>query len=119
MGLDMSSLVKVWAIDVFGRPVIVTPIASQPGVGAYQRRGYLGYKDLEVLLDDGTALVTQQAYLDIRERDFAVLPRQRDQINIPADGLTEARGLFEVVSSTDDGGGMINLVIRKFEAARP
>jgi hypothetical protein len=119
MGLDMSSLVKVWAIDVFGRPVIITPIVSQPGQGAYQRRGYLGYRDLEVVLDDGSTVVTQQVYLDILERDFAIIPRQRDRIDIPADGATPAEKPHEVVSSTRDGGGLTTLNIRELEPARP
>jgi hypothetical protein len=119
MGLDMSALVKLPAMDVFARPIDVTPIASQPGAGAYRARGYLGTSQLDVAAEDGSVITDQQTYLDIRDAEFAVLPRQRDRIDIPADGTVPAAGSFEVVSASQDGGGLTTLVIRKFEPNRP
>lgn len=119
MGLDMSALVKLPAMDVFARPIDVTPIASQPGAGSYRARGYFGTNELEVAAEDGSVLTDQQTYLDIREVEFAIPPRQRDIIDIPADGAVPAKGRFEVVSGTSDGGGLITLIIRELKAPRP
>lgn len=119
MALDMSALVKLPAMDLFARPVDITPVASQPGAGSYRARGYLGTSQLDIAAEDGSVITDQQTYLDIREIEFAVLPRQRDRIEIPADGTVPAAGSFEVVSGTTDGGGLTTLIIRKFEPARP
>jgi hypothetical protein len=119
MGLDMSALVKLPAMDVFARPIDVTPVASQPGAGSYRARGYLGTSQLDVAAEDGSVITDQQTYLDIREIEFAILPRQRDRIDIPADGTVPAAGLFEVVSGTADGGGLTTLIIRRLEPSRP
>jgi len=119
MGLDMSALVKLPAMDVFARPIDVTPIASQPGVGSYRARGYLGTTELDVGAEDGSVVTDQQTYLDVRDAEFAVVPRQRDRIHIPADGTVPAAGTFEVVSGSQDGGGLTTLVIRRFEPSRP
>jgi hypothetical protein len=119
MGLDMSSAVKLPVMDVLARPVDVTPVASQPGAGSYRARGYLGANPLDVQAEDGSVITQQQTYLDVRDREFAVVPRQRDVIDIPADGMTEPAGRFEVVDAHSDGGGLTMLIIRKLEARRP
>ena len=119
MGLDMSALVKLPIMDVFGRPIDVTPIASQPGAGSYRARGYLGTNDLDVAAEDGSVITDQTTFLDVRDNEFAVVPRQGDRIDIPADGTAPAAGAWEVVSAHEDGGGMTNLHIRRFGLARP
>jgi hypothetical protein len=119
MGLDMSALVKLPAMDVFGRPIDVTPVASQPGAGRYRARGYLGTSELDVAAEDGSVITDQQTYLDVRDAEFAIVPRQRDRIDIPADGTAPGAGSFEVVRASADGGGHTTLVIRKFEPSRP
>lgn len=119
MGLDMSALVKLPAMDVFARPIDVTPIASQPGAGAYRARGYLGTAPLDVGAEDGSVISDQQTYLDVRDAEFSVVPRQRDVIHIPADGTVPPAGRYEVVDSSADGGGLTTLIIRKLETRRP
>jgi hypothetical protein len=119
MGLDLSALVKLPVLDVFGRPIDVYPNASQPGAGSYRARGYFGTSELDVGAEDGSVVTDQQTFLDVREIEFAVVPSQKDLIGIPADGAVPAEGMFEVVSATTDGGGLTTLIIRKLETARP
>jgi hypothetical protein len=119
MGLDMSTLVGLPVMDVFARPIDVYPNASNPGGGSYRARGYYSTAELDVQAEDGSVVTDQQTYLDVRDREFAIVPRQKDVIDIPADGATPAEGMFEVVSATADGKGLTNLIIRKVETARP
>jgi hypothetical protein len=119
MGLNMSALVKLPAMDIFARPIDVTPIASQPGVASYRARGYYSTTDLDVQAEDGSVVSDQRTYIDIRAAEFAVVPSQRDVIDIPADGGVPAEGRFEVISGADDGGGLATLIIRRLAVTRP
>jgi hypothetical protein len=115
MGINMGALVKLPVIDLFGRPVEVIPLMG----GAYIARGYFGTNALDEVLEDGSVLTSQQTYLDVLEAEFAVMPRQGDIIDIPADGAVPAAGRFEVVSATTDGGGLTTIVLNRVMASRP
>jgi hypothetical protein len=119
MGLNMSALVKLPVMDVFARPITVTPIASQPGAGSYPNRGYFGTSAIDVAAEDGSVISDQTTFLDIRDAEFAIVPVQLDVIDIPADGDVPPEGAWEVVDSSSDGGGLTTLTIRKLLPARP
>jgi hypothetical protein len=116
MGLDMSSLVKEVVLDAFARPIDVTYAGTDT---AYRARGYFGTTALDVMGEDNSILSDQTTYLDVRDREFAVVPRQGDRITIPGDGTTEEEGDWEVVDSSKDGGGLTTLTIRRAGPARP
>lgn len=115
MGLNMGVLVKLPNMEMFGRPVDVTPRRSQPEGAGYRRRGIFRVEELDEILEDGATLTSRRVYLDVLDAEFAVMVRQGDLIFIPADESGPAEGMYEVVSGSADGGGMTNLVIQKFE----
>jgi hypothetical protein len=119
MGLDFSTLVYLPAQDIFGRPIIITPIVSQPGAASYRARGIFDTRDMAIPAEDGSLISDQQTILDIRESEFAVLPRQRDQVFIPRDGNVPEEGSFEIVDTSTNGGGETTLVIRSNGPPRP
>jgi len=119
MALNFSALVYLPSQDIFGRRIVVTPIASQPGASSYRARGIFGTRDMVIPAEDGSLISDQQTILDIRESEFVVLPQQRDLIFIPRDGAIPEEGEFEIVDSATDGGGETTLVIRSVGPPRP
>lgn len=111
MGLDMGILVKMPQLDMFGRPISVTPAAG--GV-TYQARGIFHEDANPFPAEDGSIVTDHIVSIDVLDSEFTVLPRQGDLIDIPADGTVPAEGLFTVLSATGDGGGMTNLVLEEY-----
>jgi len=124
MGLDMSTLVYLPAMDMFARPVTFIPLKSQPGAPSYGGRGYFDTKALAVVGEDNQVYSDQVDYCDIREAEFAVLPLQGDQLSIGPDGnvpspppaASPAPGLYEIVDTATNGGGLTTLSIRLVQA---
>jgi hypothetical protein len=119
MGIDMSTAVYLPNFDAFARPVVFSPIVSRPGGGVYTGRGIFGTQDVGVPGEDGSIISDQVTILDIREREFSILPRQRDRLTIPVDGDTPEEGVFEIVDTSTNGGGETTLIIRKIEPPIP
>lgn len=111
--VDYSTLIYAPNYDMFARPILVTPLASQPAAGAYQARGIYNHNRINVALEDGSILTEQETILDIRTAEFRVPPQQNDQVSIPADGTVPAVGDFLITSAWDNGGGEISLHLRK------
>ena len=111
MGLDMGLLVKLPQMDMFARPITITPAAT--GV-AYVSRG-IWHEDANPFpAEDGSIVTDHIVSIDVLDSEFAVLPRQSDLIDIPADGTVPAEGTFTVLSATGDGGGMTNLILEEY-----
>lgn len=111
MGLNMGVLVKLPAMDLLARPITVTQAAT--GV-AYQARGIF-HEDANPFPAEEASIVTDHIVsIDVLDAEFAVLPRQGDRIEIPADGTVPAEGTFTVLSATGDGGGMTNLILEEY-----
>ncbi len=104
--IDFAGLVLAPAMAVFGRPISVTPLASQPGVSAYPARGIYALKPVQILLEDGTVQSTNQPTLGIRLPDFAVAPKQQDLVAFDL-------GSFVVTDVVPDGQGGADMVLRK------
>ena len=123
MALDFSTLVYLPNFDMFARPITITPLASQPGMPAYNARGIFNTRAIDVQAEDGSIVSDQQTIMDIRDVEFSVVPEQLDRIYIPVDAAAgdtgHDRGEYEVVNSQDNGGGEVTLVIRKIMASRP
>lgn len=119
MPINFSDLVYKPAQDIFGRKVMFTPLASQPGQPAYLGRGIFGTEPLDVAAEDGSIFSDQRTILDIRTDEFTVSPIQDDQITIPEDSGLAARGSFVVIDIKDSGGGEITLYLRKIVEAKP
>jgi len=120
VAINFSTLVYLPNYDTFARGVIVTPIASQPGLPAYTARGIYDTRPIDVQALDGAVISDQQTILDVRDAEFAIVPQQLDHIYIGED--TEAGpalGDFEVVDTEENGGGETTLVLRKIVTAKP
>ncbi len=108
--MDWSSLVLSPAMLVFGQPITLAPVASQPGKPAYAAQGVYASKAVQIPLEDGGYHSTVQPTLGIRLADYAVAPMQGDTIAIPA------LGAFEVVDIIPDGQGGADVVLRALAA---
>ena len=122
MGVNFSLMLYMPAFIVYARPVTYYPIASQPGAPSIYTRGVFHSDQIDVPLEDGSVFVDQRTSLDILIDDFGALalPQQLDQVYVPQDsGLGPKGVLFEVVSVTDNAGGVLNLALRKLADSLP
>lgn len=113
--IDFDALVLGPAMDVFARPVRITPVKSAPGRAAFDARGIWSSKPQDVMLEDGGVLSTNVLTLDIRASEFAYVPAQGDVIFIPAEGSQPELGSFTVDDNDSDGqaGYVLTLKARK------
>jgi hypothetical protein len=120
MAINFSDNLYKLALDVFSRPITVTPLVSQPGAGAYGARAYMDEKATDVLTEGGTLFSDSQIYLDIRIEEFAVLPMQGDHISMAYHAGVRG-GSFEVLdlSGLGNAGGMITMTLRAIVASKP
>ena len=77
--IDFDRLVLAPLMSVFGKPIVVTPTASQPGQPAYAARGDLRIQNIDMPLDDGI-LSTQVITLGVRKADFLVFVAPGDSV---------------------------------------
>lgn len=119
MALDFSSLIYSKGQDLFGRPVTITPVVSQPGNPAYAARGIYMTEPLDVLAEEGSLFSDQRTILDVRDIEFSVVPLQGDLILIPATGAIPAAGQFVVIDQKNNGGGETSLELRRVVVTKP
>jgi hypothetical protein len=101
--------------DYFARTIIITPVVSQPGVGAYNARGIYNTGDAWVPGLDGSLIASAMTIVDILVAEFPILPAQGDLIFIP--DTTCPGGSFEIGNvSGDDAGGEITLTLKRAES---
>jgi hypothetical protein len=117
MAINFSTLVYGPNFDMWARPIVVGPIASQPGRPAYTARAIYHSDQLDVPMEDGSMFSDQKTYIDVRESEFAVIPAQNDLIDIPLDPVSgsPAEGSFAVTDVFRNGGGETSLILRKLK----
>jgi hypothetical protein len=117
MGLDMSILTKLPPMDMFARPINVTPA----GGATYANRGIFHCDNDDFFAEDSSIVTDHRISIDVRDAEFAVVPRQGDLIDIPADGTVPSPkgNPFTVMSAHEDGGGMTNLILQKYVTTTP
>ena len=122
MTVDLSDLVLGPNMDVWAKPVMVTPVKSQPGQPAYAAEGIWTQTDIDVLLDGGERLASSTLTLGIKLDDFVaaaagVWPAVGDQLSvlrsdIPglAPGVSgSANFLIDMVRPDGQGGAKLIL----------
>ena len=122
MGVNFSLMLYTPAFIMYARPVTYYPITSQPGAPAMYTRGVFHSDQIDVPLEDGSVFVDQRTSLDVLIDDFGALalPQQLDQVYVPEDNDLGPKGVvFEVVSVTDNAGGVLNLALRKLADSLP
>jgi hypothetical protein len=109
----MGILTKLPAMDMFARPITITPV----GGAAYDSRGIWHKNDDNFSAEDFSIVTDVKTSIDVLDSDFAVVPRQGDLVTVPADGTVPAEGSFTILETHNDGGGMTNLVLEKYDTA--
>jgi len=108
----------------FSRPVVVRPLASQPGDltvvppvppgQPYAARGVWGSRPIDVPTEAGI-LSSQSQGLGIRALEFAIPVAPGDEIEIPAFMTFPAVGTLIVEDTDDDGQGGVFLTLKTIE----
>ena len=110
--IDFDALVLSPCMEVFARPVLVEPIASQPDAPAYIARGVWSSQPIDVQLEDGSIMSSQRHKLGIRASEYTVPIVQGDQITIDAYMSLPRIGVCLVDDSDDDGQGGSELSLK-------
>jgi hypothetical protein len=100
-------------MDVFARPVRITPRKSAPGRAPFDARGIWAIRPADIQLDDGGTIGTDQLTLGIRGSEFDYVPVKGDLVFIPAYMSQPEIGECEIEDDGYDGQGGYNLVLRK------
>ncbi|MCX4195107.1 hypothetical protein OMR07_05590 [Methylobacterium organophilum] len=120
--IDFAALTLAPCIDIFARPIIVTPQASQPARRGedgtiispgqpYASRGVWASRPVDVPTDEGI-MSSQVHTLGIQAIDFEFPPAPGDLIEIPAHMSLPRIGLCEVEDTDDDGQGGTSLSLK-------
>lgn len=119
--IDFDTLVLGPCVSIFGRPIIVTPIASQPGdpvavppVPAglpYFATGVWASRPTDVVTETGI-LSSQVHTLGIRVLDFPIPPVAGDTVEVDAAGSLPRIGFCLIEDTDDDGQGGTVLTLK-------
>jgi hypothetical protein len=117
MAINYSTMVYEHAQNTFGRPVTFTP---QGGGASFSGRGIMDTDPIDVLAEDGSVISETRVVLDIRDDEYAVMPRSGDRVDIGGDpsGIP-AQGPFVIVDSDPNGGGETTLTLRHIVTSKP
>src|SRR5215831_9893046 len=99
MVVNFSQVVYKPNYDAFARVAIFNPLASNPSGGSFVGRGIHDVTPIDVMAEEGSIFSDTQIILDVLEEEFDVIPRQGDQVTIPADSGVPALGTFEVIDT--------------------
>ena len=108
--LNLTAVVLGSSMPLFAKTVTVNPVASQPGRPAYLARGAWKSRPVDIVTEDNAVVCTQVQTILIILAEFAVPPRQRDEIVID--------GIIYVVSDPPrlDGQGGAHLTLKSVTA---
>jgi hypothetical protein len=113
MAINFSTMVYFPAMNTFAVPLTIYPSMSRPGVGPLDGRGILSTQELPIMAEDGSIITSKKTILDILMVEWDVLPQQSDQVLIPYDCNGEPRGLYEILSRSENGGGQMTFELRE------
>jgi hypothetical protein len=115
MGVDFATIDYWPNFNLWSRPIVVTPVVSQPGVVGYMARGIYDTAEIDVQAEDGSVITDHRTIVDILESEFGVLPVQGDIVSIGYDPSANdpALGNFEIINVWHDGAGETSLQLRK------
>lgn len=111
--IDFAALALGPGIAAFARPIRFTPERSQRGAPAYAARGVWTSRNVEVPTEDGRILNTRVLTLGVRLSEFAVTPKTRDLVEIPAAGSLPAEGQLWIEDIDLDGQGGATFTLKR------
>jgi hypothetical protein len=115
MGVNFAAIDYLPNFNLWARPIIVSPVVSQPGAPGYAARGIYDTAEIDVQAEDGSIITDHRTLLDILESEFDVLPVQGDIVAIGFDAAANEPdlGSFEIINVWHDGAGETSLQLRK------
>ena len=105
MGIDWSDLVLGPLEDTFAVPITVTPTKSLPGQSTYAARGIWTSRTVEIPMDDGTVIRSNDMSVGIRIAEFPALPAKNDGLSVNGSNYT----IYDVQL---DGQGGAKLIVK-------
>lgn len=103
--IDFSALVLSPCMAVFARPITVDPIASVPDAPPYLAEGIWTSRPVDIAMEDGSIMSSQNHTLGIKADAFAVPIIQGDRVTIDAYMSLPRIGVCLVDDVDDDGQG--------------
>lgn len=110
MGIDFSAAVLAPNMEVFAISVSIDPVKSQPGAQPYPARGIVTSRSMDVALENGEVVSSNQTTLGIRGIEYSVLPMRGDGCTIN-DG--PQAGTYWIADITPDRQGKYDLLLRQ------
>jgi hypothetical protein len=121
--IDFSALVLAPCMEVFAKPVTVTPTKSQPLAAPYDARGIWHVDNVKIVTEDGGTFSNRTIKLSVLMADFTATPAQGDWISTEAKHLPLAywQGDIDPNSNIDfviddqspDGQGGASLILKR------
>jgi len=103
--INFDNLVVAPLMSVFGVPIVITPVISQPGAAPFLGRGVWSIKTVEIPLENGTILSTYEPHLGIRLADYPIPLRQEDAVLVNGTN-------YLVFDIQPDGQGAADLTLK-------
>jgi hypothetical protein len=123
MPIDFSSLVLAPNMDIFSRPVVISPLKSQPNIGSYAARGIWTMNSVNIVTEEGGQLSSTTLHFGIKLSDFVIAPKQGDWISTTASQIPlaywqgdvdpNANVDFIVDNFSPDGQGGADLILKR------
>jgi len=119
--LDFNMDVLLPIQQTFSRPIMITPYGSQPGRNPYSARGVLTTAPIDVATEGNVVFSDQRTVIDIRMSEYAVVPMERDWVQVPAHMSMPACGPYEIqdVDVYHDGRARLTLRAAHVDEPRP
>lgn len=118
--LDFNEIVGLPVFNQFARPIVVTPLVSQPGVQPYNARGTYFTQPLDVMTEGNVIFSDQRTMLAVRISEFPVPMDSGDRVFIPAHMSMPSPGMFEVQGNEQIGGtGKAHLTLKRVTTPLP
>ena len=121
--MDFQALCLAPQMNVFGHPIIVTPVQSQPSTAPYAATGIFTIVSVSIPTDDGGFLSSVSLKLGINMADYPVAVQQGDWITVAVGDLPLGywQGTidptipmdFSIFDMTPDGQGGATCVLKR------
>ena len=113
--LDFDGIVLTTLQSTFSRPIVITPLVSQPSVGAYAARGVYSTNPVDLVAIPDAVLSDQHPAVWIRMNEFPIMPMAGDQLEIPPHLTMPTAGKFEVLDVDSWANGKAVLTLKKYQ----